>query len=201
MDPTATPPDPAAATPAAPAVVAVEPAASAAPAGTPPAIPPGVLRESNERARKAEQERDALREELASAWAATGATDDDIAVARTLHSRLPEATRPAFGAWFGGFRGAPTTAPRQLAHVWAPPPAAAPPVVTTAAPPPPAPAAPPPVLAASGAAPSSTGTAGAGGLEQQVVQSIIDTAKRTGDWSEYEKHRAGILAGIARRAW
>ena len=55
-------------------------------------------------------------------------------------------------------------------------------------------------LAASGAAPSSTGTAGAGGLEQQVVESIIDTAKRTGDWSEYEKHRAGILAGIAQRA-
>lgn len=157
-------------------------------------VPPGRLREEAEGRRKAEAERDAARTEAASAWKAAGYTEDDLAVARTLHGRLPEKDRPALGDWLGGFKTDPTKAPKPLSHLFASQAAAGGTGTGTGTVGPGT-----QQQAAGGQAHGNTGTGGTGGLEGKALDEIIEQAKRTGDWTEYDKHRAGVLAKLARR--
>lgn len=122
-----------------------------------------------------------LEAELAAAR--VGLVDPEgVSVARFLHGRLPESERPPFGEWLGAVVKDPSAAPRTLVGYL-------PPAGATAA------EGPRVLAAARGTAPSSPGMASLG-RERTIARigALAAEAQRTGDWSAYDRERAGLLA-------
>jgi hypothetical protein len=205
-------PEPIVAAPAQPAAPAPAPAVGAPAAGAPAAdpvagheatVPSFRLRQETEARTAAEGRATAAEAALATARNQQAAWEQERAVMRAgvidpsdvdvaihLHSRLPAEGRPPIGDWLGGFRAAPATAPKNLAHCFAA--AAAP---TTVAPTTPAPAATPGTAAAATAAaatvtpPATAATTASTGYDQAQVRALREEAQRTGD---YAKLRAAM---------
>ena len=137
-----------------------------------------------------------LREQLAATQSAraedravfaSGFRDPDLV--RFEHRRIPEGDRPKLADWLTQIRDEPDRAPVSLRTVLEPP-----------KDPPPPPKDPPPMGAerpsGSGAPPGPVATPEAA---QARLVDLARDATRTGDWSEYNKERAGLLARISRR--
>lgn len=150
-------------------------------------------------------ERDKLLSELDPLRAQVAKLGDDLAlaragirdaegsaVARALHSALPEEDRPPIGEWIGSF-GAEYPAPRGLAVYLDSGPAPAAPATTEAAPPS-APAAPasPPVT-------RTTQPGSASGPTHAQIRRAREVAQSSGDWTAFNQ-LIGTVPGFTGRS-
>lgn len=180
--------------------------ASAPQGGGEAMVPSYRLREATEakaaleaRVRELEQQMQAER----ATWAETesiykaGLTDPQaIAVARLLHSQLPEADRPKLPDWIASMKADPSKAPPALAWAFAAP---APPQPTAAAPEAGAPVE-PRNMGATRNGTNPTGSSGGGPLSREQALARLTQlgkeAQRTGDWSAYDREKGELLGRL-----